>query len=192
MSTILLVSILLLINAPSQVCGINHDPILYEACHEALISNNSNLIQLQSVIYPPRGDAPVSVRVSILSSKFTVNNITLAQNDAYSAFEKCSSGYCSLKNYYYIVSNDVSTSSHDRLKQYIHQQVIDIDYTSLFIFNKVTFSNIRDDYYYNYIDYDNGIELTLNIPQLHSMPSKNDVDATLSLILSWVSVAVFI
>lgn len=117
-----------------------------------------------------------------------MNNITLVDNDiALPAFNKCSSGYCSVKDYYYTVSKDASISSHDRLKQYIYYQGIKFEliyFISITFFNEVTFSNLEN---YDY----SGVELALNISRLPSMPSVHDVDESLSLLLSWVSAVVF-
>lgn len=148
MSTILelLASILLLICAPSQVCGVypdNYNPILYEAFHEALINDTNNLIQLQSAFYPSGGDDPISVYISF--ETINVNNI-MAQNDPDPAFRNCSSGYCLLYDYGYMISRDTSSSSHERLKQYIINKqdisVVVIAYTSFIFFSKLTFSNL--------------------------------------------------
>ena len=80
MRMIIPVSILWLICILSQVYGQGYsypyNPILYEAFQEALISDVDNLIQLQSVLFPPGGASPVSILVSIDNCDFTVNNIS--------------------------------------------------------------------------------------------------------------------
>ena len=196
----IIVSILWLICILSQVYGQGYpypyNPILYEAFQQALISDVDNLIRLQSFLFPPGGASPVSISVSIDHCGFTVNNISQMGLDDTSPYTNCSSvrcgdnyGYCSRQDLQYAVSKDASSSSHDRLKQHINQQsmaLILIDYISVYFFSKVTFSNLLSDDQAFSIDSD--VFLTLHVSELPTMPNTLEVDATLSLLLSWVSI----
>ena len=198
MRMIILVSILWLIcQVYGQGYSYPYNPILYEAFQEALISDVGNLIQLQSVLYPPGGASPVSISVYIDNCDFTVNNISKMDLDDTSPYTNCSSvrcdnhyGYCSRQYLQYTISKDASSSSHDRLKQHISQQsmaLILIDYISVYFFNKVTFSNLLSDDQAFSID-SGSVSLTLHVSELPTMPDTFEVDATLSLLLSWVSI----
>ena len=165
MRMIILVSILWLI---CQVYGrYPYDPILYEALQEALISDNDNLIQLQSILYPPGGESPVSISIFV---------------DMYT----CPYYNCSWDSQLFMVSKDASSSSHDRLKQHINQQsdtLVLINFISVYFFNKVTLSNLGD----NQASIDATVFLELLVSELPTYDTF-EVHETLSLLLSWVSI----
>ena len=193
MSTIILV-VLLLISWSCITHGY-YNPTLYEAFKKALISNENNLIQLQSHFYPSSGNSGTSATIAINSCDFTVKNISLTytENNNDQAFLKCSQigcrtleldPYCYGSDISYILSKDVSSSSQEMLKQHV-SGLVDLletyDYISVIFFDNVTYSKLASP------KGNSDIQLSLSIPELHTMPMSEEVGATLSLLLSWVS-----
>ena len=187
----IIVAVLLLISSPSCITHDDDDynPTLYKAFRKALISNQTNLIRLQSHFYPSSGNSRTSASIAINRCHFTVKNISLTET-MFQAFEKCSCRtmdnddlYCFVSSTFYRLSMDASSSSQEMLKQHVSELVSlfeTFDYISVAFFDSITFSNLSP-------KYTSDILLSLFIPELHSMPSYVEVDTTLSLLLSWVS-----
>ena len=196
MSTILIILVILLLISQSCIThgddygdDYDYNPKLYEAFKEALTSNEANLIRLQSHFYPSNGNSMTSAAIAINSCDFTVKNIS--GNNYYSgayAFEKCSDDlYCFAGNISYKLSKDASSSSKEMLKQHVSELVNllkTFDYISVAFFDSVTYSKLASP------KRNSDIQLTLSIQELHTMPSFEEVYATLPLLLSWVSLLV--
>ena len=188
MSTIILVILLLIFRScfthgDDYGDGDGYNPTLYEALKEALISNEANLIRLQSHFYPSNGNSRTSATIAISSCNFTVKSTSGS-----GAFKKCSGCtddlYCFGSNISYRLSKDASSSSQEMLKQHV-SELVDLlklfDYISVAFFDSVTYSKLA-----SHIR-NSDIPLSLSIPELHTMPLSYEVDATLPLLLSWVS-----
>ena len=176
--------VLLLISRSCITHGDDYDynPTLYEAFKKALVSNETNLIRLQSHFFPSSGNSRTSATIAINSCDFTVKNISANYTGA---FEKCSDDlYCFAGNISYRLSKDASSSSKEMLKQHV-SALVDLlklfDYISVTFFDSVTFSKLASP------KGNSDIRLSLSIPELHTMPSFEEVYATLPLLLSWVS-----
>ena len=197
MSTIILVVLLLIsLNCITHGDDYDYNPTLYQAFKKALISNESNLIRLQSHFYPSSGNSRTSATIAVTPCDFTVKNISLTENNI-QAFEKCSQFscstmdhddlYCFAWNVSYRLSKDASSSSRDMLKHHV-SELVDLlemfDYISVAYFDSLTYSKLASP------KGNSDILLSLSIPELHTMPSFDEVDATLSLLLSWVSLFV--
>ena len=188
MSTIVLV-ILLLISQSYITHADDYNPTLYKAFKEALISNEANLIRLQSHFYPSNGYSKTSATIDVNTWDFTVKNISGNYSGAsiFRAFEKCSDDlYCFAENISYRLSQDASSSSKENLMLKQHVSVllnflIFLDCISVIFFESVTHSKLARPIG------NSDIPLSLSIPELHTMPSEFEVITTLSLLLSWVS-----
>ena len=173
------------------------DPVLYEAFHKALINDTTNLINLQSLFYPPEENSRAVNKITINICNFTVKKFSHNDSDENSepGFIKCSSDCNKMAEMYcfnpllwgygfnmnFTLSSDSGTNSHARLADHI---------ASLQPYLRwVDFST------YNYLSILSGTQvvrinevtsIVLSIDELDTMPSFSEVSSTLELLLSWV------
>lgn len=169
---------------------------LYEAFQNALVNDTSNLVKLQSLLYPPEYNLESSVYTAVRFNPcdFKVRKIDSYQEENQSrAFISCTNFSCrdcdelcyTNSSLIFVLHVDGHSNSHFKLFYFVRSLwniLVVIESASFEMFNYMTNSKV------DIVSYNGGqvVNLTLKIDQLEKMPSNRDVEDTLLLILSWV------
>ena len=180
-----------------------YDPSLYKAFHKALINDTTNLIQLQSLLYPADRNSRTANTITISHCDFTVKKFRHRDTVNLGTFTNCSKA-CSHYNGLYCygpsldwginftLSSDPAAKSQALLVDHItllQENLYWVDFSTFSILNFLTGSAV-DTTLYNPLPYSEiktKISIVLSIDELDTMPTYYEVQKTLKLFLSWVS-----